>query len=295
MSEAFQIPFLPADNRNSNTVMIPIDDLPPDEELDIPKGHPSKEMLESLSDRGQIEPIQVAKLPEGKYFVVTGNKRLVAFRRLRAVMPNPEAWDKIWAIVRDETYEAALTAGSTLTSVRYDNALTQMKAIRYLEAKYPGIEEKTLSRMTGMSIQTLRKRRKLFKLNDGLKRGLEDKMITTAVADAAADLPVQMQDMLVQKMVSRDKKGKLRGLSLEDIKDVQRVSREEKIAPYTQSLFPTVPAPQPAPQKQLLGYALLYTKSGLLSQLYTEDELALALDALQVGPGIEILKVEVWG
>lgn len=244
---------IPVDNEKTETVLIDIDDLPPNDQLAVPKDMIDslwfKDLVQSILTHGQIYPISVNK--KGKKLTVPdGKKRLVAHRVLRDKFTDGP-WGKILAIVREQDEANARATATVANHVRYENIVDDLENIQWYLDTYPGISEKELSKTLGINPQTLKLRIKMLKLNPELKSAMKSGRMSQGVAKEAASLPQELQKALAQKTTTT-KQGETvlkPKITLDDIKDTQRVRVDSTVQQHAAVLFTPLPATSKIPTK----------------------------------------------
>jgi ParB-like chromosome segregation protein Spo0J len=217
-----QLPLIELTNEDLKIIQIPLDELPASSTFRVPKGHPTQEFVQDILEHGQREPIRVSHDYGGGYFVMAGRRRVMAIRKLQETLPEDGRWNTVLAVSSEEqSDDAMIGAMSASNNMRSDNPLSDLEAIKYFQEKYPGLGNKALAKLLGMSLQTLKKRLTLTKLDSLLMTEYEQGKIATGAAEEAAKLPVSMQSKLY---VTLRQKGHL---SVEDVQDAQRVRVQE--------------------------------------------------------------------
>lgn len=244
---------IPVDNKQGETIYIDIDDLPPTDQLAVPKDMENslwfKDFVQSILEHGQFEPIAVNK--KGKKLTVTdGRKRLVAFRVLRDKFTDGP-WEKIWAVVREQDETNAKIVSVVANHQRYENIVSDLETIQYMLDKYPGISEKDLAKNLKMNPQVLKQRMKMLKLDPELKGALKSGRMSQSVAKEAASLPQELQKTLAKKTTTT-KQGETvlkPKITLDDIKDTQRVRVDNTVQQHAAVLFAPLPPTSKIPTK----------------------------------------------
>jgi ParB-like chromosome segregation protein Spo0J len=198
---------------NRKVTKIKLSDLPTNEELISPS--PTKEFVQDMQIRGQLEPIHVNKVPKG-YYVISGRRRVKTFRELAKI--DPEKYATIDAIVYTIEEGAAILATSAFNNRKADNALSDLEAIQYVLALNPKAGKNEISRLTGIPIPRIAKRLDLLKLNSTLQVAVASGAITIGTAEKAAKLSTPMQENLVKIMAENSGR-----LSEADVAAIKRV------------------------------------------------------------------------
>jgi len=265
-----QLPLIKTKTNEKKLVRVLLTDLPPNEELDLPKGQPTQEFVQDIVNRGQLEPIVLIKT--GKtYLIESGNKRIAALRKIQELIPDTDEYNAIWAIVKSDGAETSMLSSVASNHMRQDNIITDLRVITHLVAKYPNMDEKQMATALGMSIQTLRRRKKLLVLNDVLLDSLKAGKISSGVAEALAGESKDVQNKAIAQVMEKGK------ISLEDIKEFQRVRKAEVIEDHAQMLFPHMPEPVDEEQIDstepvLLGVALMDENGVFLTPCLADDD-----------------------
>jgi hypothetical protein len=233
---ALQLPLLEVQEKITKIRKLSLDDLPSNQRLGIPAGHPTTEFVEDILHRGQLESIKVVNLKDGNQFVEQGRKRIAAFRILRDRFPDEKKWTRIRAeIAEAEDFMSVLMAASAGNNQRHQNVLTDLQAIQYCQDNYPGMRDKDISRYTGIHPSTLKSRKTLFKLQpvwwDLFQAG---KLLTTTAVEIAKQTP-EIQHNLWADYQKNDQK-----ITKEHIAEAQRVRRETTVMEHQDRLFPEV-------------------------------------------------------
>jgi ParB/RepB/Spo0J family partition protein len=277
-----QLPLISFDEAKAKLIKIEIAALPANELLISPT--PSREFIQDIMDRGQLQPIHLNRVGHGKYYVIAGRRRIKAFRELAKIQPDEPRWKVINALVVDVSDEAAILGASAENNRRSINVLTDLQALDYLLSKNPSMTIPNLAKFSGMSQGTVKSRLKLKSLMPELLQGFIDGNMTSQTAEAASKLPSKFQSNC---LVIYLKEGKL---SLEDVVEAQRVHVQETIdtqltlpdvqldpLPVEPSLLGTsqvLPGVQPAPfpiTGRLLGYSVYSNVAQSILTIVTED------------------------
>lgn len=279
-----QIPLMPVNPKTKKSKLFKLSELPPNEELDIPAGHPLPEFVQSIYEDGQIEPIRIMFLPEGRLYVADGKRRIATFRILAERFPEDDRWDKIWASTTDEeSYETALRAQSISNNQRYENALSDLKTLKYLRDKYPTASNSELARRSGIHPSTLKRRLKLLKLAQPWEELLENGSLVLGTAETIANHTSEVQFKL---WAEYQEKGKV---TQDMIKEVQKVRVEKTVEVHQDVLFPELVAPpateeyeptqhdiSPDPvideREVVMGWILINPETGVAMSTVVDDE-----------------------
>ena len=115
------------------------------------------DLVNSIRDKGLLQPITVRTAPDGGYDLIAGQRRFLAYREL--------GWPTIPALVRDDLDDINATAVSLIENVqRADlNAMDKARVYRTLHEKYGSVS--LVAREVGVTPQTVRKYLPLLNLN----------------------------------------------------------------------------------------------------------------------------------
>ena len=216
-----QMPLISFDETKSKLIKVDVAALPPNEELISPA--PAREFVQDIYIRGQLQPIHLSKVSKGSYFVISGRRRIKAFRELQKMEPDNGKWKVMEALVVDAKDEASILAASASNNRRSDNVLTDLQALDYLLAKNPSISIPDMAKFSGMSQGTVKSRLRLKKLDPILLQALIDGHMTAQTAEKAAVLPSEFQGKLIVQFL---KEGKL---ALEDVAESQRTRVQQTV------------------------------------------------------------------
>ena len=126
-----------------------------------------EDLAKSIRENGLLNPIIVMKKDESTYELIVGQRRFLACQKLE--------WDTIPAIIRDFTDDIDATIISLIENVhRADmNPLDKARAYQRINEKYNDL--KKVVKVTGVSVQTIRKYLKLL----NLAPSIQEKLSTT--------------------------------------------------------------------------------------------------------------------
>lgn len=188
-------------------------------------GDPGSDLIASVKRVGILVPVivqQVGSRPGATYVVVDGRRRLkaakeagldvVPARILSGDVENPEAF----------TLQANMT--------RRANPVSEYVAIRDLLAK--GYSEKEIVKTLGIKSAVLAQRLLLGNLVPTFYDLLETGRIAVSVGEAAAKLPVSVQEKLLDLFAANNDR-----LTLKDVQEAKRVRREESTASLSDVIF----------------------------------------------------------
>jgi ParB-like chromosome segregation protein Spo0J len=268
-----QLPLIKTKVNNKKLVRVLLSDLPSNDKLDLPKGQPTAEFVQDIINRGLLEPIVVIKIGK-EYLIESGNKRVAAMRKIQELIPDTDEYNAIWAIVKSDATEVSMMSSVASNHMRQDNVITDMRVIRHLIDKYPNMDEKQMATALGMSIQTLRRRKKLLRVSDVIMDSLIAGKISTGVAEALAGEGKDVQNQAIAQIIEKGK------VSLEDIKVFQRERKQTNVDALAPTLFPilpelteeTVDTEQISDGLVLLGVALMDENGVFLSPCLANDD-----------------------
>lgn len=122
------------------------------------------DLANSIKEKGLLSPIMVMKKDDGMYYVVAGQRRYIACKRL--------GWDKIPAIIRDKMDDADATVLSLIENVhRADmSPIDKSKAYQKIYNKYKDYNK--VAKETGMSTSTIKKYMSLLNLAQSIQEKL---------------------------------------------------------------------------------------------------------------------------
>jgi len=244
-----------------------IDFLPATEDLDLEKGDPQPGFVQDIYNRGQLEEVRVLKVGLNKYSVIAGNKRVAAIRQLHERLPEDTRWNTVRAIVINDNSEAIMTSAVASNHQRKLNVVTDIKGIRFLKSKYPLMGEKAMALSLGMPLQTLKKRLKLFQLNDTLLDALLARKFTVKAAEYLATRPGLWAGAIAA--IAENKT-----VSMDSLTDLERVRHQENINSVSDQLFPILPdidTEQISNEMVLLGVALTDGNNFITNLLSIEE------------------------
>jgi len=188
-------------------------------------------LVSSLKDYGQLVPIILMKTvrhPGVTYEIVDGLHRVAAIWSIAAEADvNP-----IMAHIYDENdFPAKEVVGIAANMLREANPAMELRRIEELMSR--GANEKQVAKITGMPLQTIRKRLKMQSLSVALREGWEGGLISTGAAEAAAKLPTQDQARLEETLLETGT------VKHKDISEVRQVNLDNAVATMNIALFET--------------------------------------------------------
>jgi len=263
-----QLPLIKTKVNDKKLVRILLADLPSNEKLDLPKGQPTAEFVQDIINRGLLEPIVVVKVGDS-YQIESGNKRVAACRKIQELIPDTDEWNAIWAVVKSDATEVSMLSSVASNHMRQDNVITDLRVITHLIEKYPNMDEKQMATALGMSIQTLRRRKKLLVVNDVIMDALTAGKIGTGTAEALAGESKDVQNLAIAQIIEKGK------VSLDDIKGFQQERKQLNFDTLAPKLFPDIGEPvdteQISNEMVLLGVALTEGNNFITNMLSVEE------------------------
>ena len=239
MSDDIQLPLIPHDKREYELMDLSIDDdtLTPNDDM-LP-GEFSAATVADIRDKGVIVPIIV--VPAGDdvpwaYEVMDGRRRVRACRRLvEAGLTDFKVIPAFVYTVYDKI--EAETWGSNINARRSDNAVTDAIDIQkvcdregYDMDSLTPTQFTDISRRTGLSVSTIRKRMKILDMSQTFVQATYEnapgsshrRKVPVGMVQQIAMLPEAQQDVLLAKL---NKEGSLTGSDLKEAKESQTASR----------------------------------------------------------------------
>ena len=215
--------------------------LPPNDELLSPE--PTRDFVQDIEARGQMEPIHLNKQEDGSLFVVAGRRRIKAFRILAKA--KPEKYQTINAFVHSVEPGIAMMAVSAHNNKRSDNALSDLQALEYAYKMKPDASKAEISALTGIPIPRIDRRLKLRKLPSEILEAFVDGKMTTTTAEKVSTMGDDAQKKLKKILKENDK------LTTNDTVEVQR----EQVQDNADTL--TLPFIQPVQTITELGWVVV--------------------------------------
>ena len=171
-------------------VMVPLDSVA----SQVEGIKPSKALVRSMCTFGLFEPILVTPTDNG-LIVVDGKRRVAA--AIELCWPEIEA--KVYSVPEFQDTAQYNAAVSIITnSQRSSNPLAEAKAIAVLMSK--GYDEGRIAFVTGMPIQTIRKRVRLIDLPAAIAIALEEGKISAQTAEQVSKLPAHRKEEAVRHL-----------------------------------------------------------------------------------------------
>jgi len=194
--------------------MVPVDELPPDEELAGPA--PTADLVDSIRRWGIQVPVLLHPVPgtNDDWRVVSGRRRIKAARLIG--LEDVPARIVVCGDEQDGWVPDVLTLMAHAT--QHHNPVADLEAIEGLLAQ--GADERAICQATGLTLPVLRKRMRLLGLRPALREALVTGRMAVGVAERAAKLDAVYQDQLAAILAER---GRITG---QDVEDVRKVGRE---------------------------------------------------------------------
>jgi ParB/RepB/Spo0J family partition protein len=240
---------------------------------------PQNDITADLKEFGQEKPILIADL-DGRYMLVDGRKRVICARRL--------GWPTLMALVRKMSLEQAMLMTARANNVRSSNELTDIDAIRQLMDTYPSTAtDKTISHYTGIPVGTVKKLKRMAKLDARLIASAHEGLISVTTLNDITKVPGAERHALEtieerareyeqgEGIWKSGKTGKILDrppvlFTADDVKDVQRVAKANMIESLPLQGFKL-------PERRQ-GYAAMTVNGDFLTSLQdTAEEVALAM------------------
>ena len=229
---------------------------------------PDPALVESVRQLGVLERIKVVADGDDGWLVFDGRRRVLAARA--AGLTTIPA--RVYAV--DDVNHHALTL--VLNQQRHPNVLAEYESVKALVAQ--GYDEASIARETGISRGTITKRLRLGNLHEELFGLLSARLITPAVAERAAALPLQAQERLLATFEETNH------VTAQDVRNVTRQRRAAAAAALPKTLFEPIAPPwheqvrahlttalAAVPAGNLLGAQLLAIVNGLAAGEYQDE------------------------
>lgn len=139
-------------------------------------------IVDSLRTQGQLYPVLVRKMPDGRYQVADGETRLRAFKQIHQTANYPKNLEKIQAIVRDLSDEAmAITAFRSAYERKDLDGLEEAQGFSNLRNVF-GWSVRALAENLGKTYSYVQARIALLAVSDEIKNVLKAGHIGPSVA-----------------------------------------------------------------------------------------------------------------
>ena len=140
------------------------------EKLVFADGKPDEKLVHSITTYGQLKPIDVKPLDNGKYFVIDGNRRCRAIKKAKEEGLHD---GKVKCIVVKENDEYDHLRQLLSNLVRSPNPMLEAKAMKVLIDNY-GYTAKDIQKILGLSPSQVSQRLGLLKLPEVLQKAVEE-------------------------------------------------------------------------------------------------------------------------
>lgn len=233
--------------------------LPSNEDLLSPE--PTREFVQDIEFRGQMEPIHVNKQDDGTLFVIAGRRRIKAFRILAEA--KPEKYETINAFVHTVSPAVAMMAVSAHNNKRSENALSDLQALEYAYNLKPNASKAEISVMTGIPIPRISRRLKLRQLPEKLLEAFVEGKMTTGTAEKVSTMGDKAKEKLTKVFEKNDK------ITAADTVEVQR----EQVQNNVNTL--TLPFIEPVEIRHELGWVVIdMGENSILGKLHKDIDAA---------------------
>lgn len=193
---------------------------------------PPRQLMNSIEVFGLINPISVVAI-DG-----TDEYRLIAGRRRLSVACNL-GWKEIEATIHVQGYVNEAAASLTENAARGPNPIEEMNSIGILLEKGNGLQE--IAQLTGMPVQTIRKRLKLSRLTGEAKNLAASGVIAEGVAEAMSDLTPDHQEALI----AHAKDGKVTAADVREARTAAKQQTWQKMGTGLEDTVEDVTNPSP--------------------------------------------------
>ena len=175
-------------------IWVELDSLPSDKELSR-RVDPNDEIIASMRKNGQDEPIKIAQIEGGSYYLVGGRRRIKAARRL--------GWTQIRAVVREMPLAEAEIARALDNQFRSNNRLTDLEVIRDFLGRWPDAGIKTITAYTGLKAGTVKRLLAIAKLPPEFHDAVVEGFLTETTLEEISKQPASVRPLLDKLMVER--------------------------------------------------------------------------------------------
>lgn len=167
-----------------------------------------KDLAESIREHGVVQPIIVTKLPDGRYELIAGERRL----RASKLIGNKE----IPAVVREADGRQKLELAIIENIQRHDlNPIEEAKAYRRLQEEF-GLTQEAVAKRMGKGRASVANTMRLLELPVEIQRGVIEEKITEGHARAILGLPNPEKQRALYEMVLRER------MTVRDVEDKVR-------------------------------------------------------------------------
>lgn len=234
-----EMELMPEAATEMETVTVQLSELPPNEVMISPE--PTKALIAMMAKHGLLQRV-ILKAPlidslnqsdmsqhaqygdpeDSLYTVIEGRRRIKAARAL--------GWTEIDAIVltfpeSDYSTEISVQVHGT----RDYNPGTEAIGIKEMIAS--GLDERAISKLTGMAPPTIKRRMALIALSPAIWDGFINGKVAITVAESIAKLPQSVQDTLCEVLAAKGT------ITAQDIKEAREARRSAAAAQLPADLF----------------------------------------------------------
>lgn len=198
-----QLQLLPSDPPTVRSESVPLAQL-----VGFEHARPSRELIELIAELGLLQPIVVVAGRDTRYQIVEGRRRSKAVQLLAEEnrWPKPPHVDALVlsgsGVERKESRHGMTLALHAARSASPASELAAIEAILSRRRDEPvGSTVKEIAAQTGMPVQTVQRRLRLRHLCPPLRGAFDRGEITVTVAEAAARLTAEQQEVLEQSLL----------------------------------------------------------------------------------------------
>lgn len=262
--EKTEAPIAQIAQRGNEVVRLPVDQIVPNPNQ--PRyffdGGNLRDLSESIREHGVVQPIIVTRLPDGRYELIAGERRL----RASKLIGNSE----IPAIIREADSQEKLELAVIENVQRHDlNPIEEAKAYRRLGEEFNLTQEQIAKKM-GKGRVTIANTMRLLELPVEIQRGIIEGKITEGHARAILGLDNSEKQRALYELILKDK------LS---VRDVENKVREITVPMHKRKIFSSsAPEIQDLETRlqQALGTKIQIRKKGAVGRViidfFSEDE-----------------------
>ena len=181
-------------------------------------------MVQSIKSVGLIQPITVRKISKNEFQLISGERRLRAFKKLNLI--------KIPAYIRDVNDQESLEM-ALIENIQRDDLDSIEIAISYKRLiDEINLTQEELGKKIGKKRSTISNYLRLLKLNPIIQSGIKDKFISMGHGRALIniderDLQMKIYEIIIKKNLSVRNTEKL----INDLKKEKSISKLENIYP----------------------------------------------------------------
>lgn len=182
------------------------------------------ELVQSIKSVGLIQPITVRKISKNEFQLISGERRLRAFKKLNLI--------KIPAYIRDVNDQESLEM-ALIENIQRDDLDSIEIAISYKRLiDEINLTQEELGKKIGKKRSTISNYLRLLKLNPIIQSGIKDKFISMGHGRALIniderDLQMKIYEIIIKKNLSVRNTEKL----INDLKKEKSISKLENIYP----------------------------------------------------------------